>query len=238
MDAGDAKTYRWCETVARLIIDSGEKEEVVLAAVKLGKEFDVQEIKIAGVRVGDFTDANMTFLAERKTIWDLASSLKTKRLQDQLWKMVELFEGPKFLIVEGGVSKSAKGNPDIRSYIYSVRGIVPHYNVHLIETMDTEDTISAVDWISREAYFKPGPVAKKAHAPAQTDPRLISLLAIKGLGLTNAMALMERHGSLAAIGAVAMEEDLRPFFVGKIGRKIAQKIIDHFTSQFKTSGAL
>tara|TARA_Y100000310_G_scaffold316984_1_gene369355 strand:+ start:1333 stop:2022 length:690 start_codon:yes stop_codon:yes gene_type:complete len=136
------------ESSQKIIIDYREKNSLVISELsKLGFEIEIKELKVADYILGDVA-------IERKTVLDFISSMKNKRLINQLEGLQQYKN--KLLIIEGLDEQELYTDSENRIGIHpnAIRGfllsILLKYQIPIIFTKNYEDTAKFILVLSKK----------------------------------------------------------------------------------------
>mgnify|MGYP001464278924 CR=1 FL=1 len=130
----------------KIIIDYREKNSLVISELsKLGFEIEFKELKVADYIIRDVA-------IERKTVLDFISSMKNKRLINQLEGLQQYKN--KLLIIEGIEEQELYSEDSIGMHPNAVRGfllsIILKYKIPIIFTKNSEDTAKFILVLSKK----------------------------------------------------------------------------------------
>lgn len=220
-----------------IIVDSGEKEYVLAAFNEAKVEYVVQEIRVRGTRVGDFTNTDRTFLIEHKSLKDCYNSLMRKgRLYKQLGYMHDLFNGHRFLVVDCTLLDLAKFAikhlnriglqnkiPGVIASIYSLPRACTSSNVHFVSSGSIQATVKIVDDLDRHGLDKPKEVYIKRNL-VHDDERLAVISGIRGVGQKTGGTLLNLFGSVDGIVTAIKETPETVLGIPGIGPKTLARL--------------
>jgi len=195
------------KTKKKIIVDYREKNSLVISElVEYGFDIEMRELK-----VGDYL-VNSTAI-ERKTVNDFISSMKNKRLVNQLEELQQYKS--RLLMIEGideqelysdsEISKGVGMHPNaIRGFLLS---IILKYNVPIIFTKDYQDTAKFISVLSKKEDKEPSlNVTKKTLNRKELKQFIIE--SFHGIGPKNAKKLLKELKTIKEI-INASEEDLK-----------------------------
>ena len=130
----------------KIIIDYREKNSLVISELsKLGFEIEFKELKVADYIIRDVA-------IERKTVLDFISSMKNKRLINQLEGLQQYKN--KLLIIEGIEEQELYTEDKIGMHPNAIRGfllsILLKYKIPIIFTKNSEDTAKFILVLSKK----------------------------------------------------------------------------------------
>ena len=189
----------------KVIVDSREKNSLIVSElVDLGLEVELKMLK-----VGDYL-INETAI-ERKTVNDFISSMKSRRLVNQLEELQQYKS--RLLIVEGIDEQELYSDSEekIGMHPNAVRGfllsIILKYKVPIIFTKNYEDTAKFISVLAKKSEKEPSlNVAKKSFDKKEMKQFIIE--GFPGIGPMNAKKLLERFKTIKEI-VNASEEELK-----------------------------
>jgi len=176
----------------KIIADYREKNSLVIAKlINLGAQVEIKELK-----VGDYI-SNST-VVERKTIPDFLSSMKNKRLKNQLDELQQYKK--KLLIIEGFNEKdiyteSAINENAIRGFLLSIS---LKHNVPIIFTQNYEDTAKFILILAKKKETEASLHATKKALTKKEQMQFI-LEGFPGIGPKTAKSLLEKYKTLKKI---------------------------------------
>jgi len=191
------------------------------------------DVQLKKLDVGDYIISEDAGI-ERKTIEDLAESLKDGRLFRELTDLCNSYSIP-IIIIEG-------------TDLYSARGIVPNalrgtlaslildFKLATIFSKDAEDTAKFLIMLAKreQEEKKKTPRIRNSKTPPNMARTLEYIVAgIPLIDITRARNLLSHFGSIKNI-FTASEEELRN--VKGIGEKIARQIILLFNEEYQDDG--
>jgi len=203
----------------KIIIDYREKNSLVVSELKkLGFEIELRELKVADYLVKDVA-------IERKTVYDFISSMKNKRLINQLEGLQQYKN--KLLIIEGINEQELYNdhnkegiNPNaIRGFLLS---ILLKHKVPIIFTKDFEDTAKFILVISKKQSNELSLNVKKKSLNKKEQLQFI-IESFPGIGPKTAKKLLGKFKTIRNI-INASEQELKEV-VGKKA-EIMKKIIE------------
>lgn len=211
-----------------IVIDSGEKAYVRAAFDKQKIPYVVEQITFHGdvynpnKRVADFTNTERAFIIERKSAHNLVSTiLNQEEYTTQNLKMATLFDGPRYLIVEGDIWAEFMANADKLAFLESrYLRYATSYGINIIMSANVEQTARFVKDIDRTQGLPPPDV--HVNKVKTSDPRLTLLQAFPKVGPQIAANLLNAFKSVKNI-INATEKELKT--VDKVGPKIAKRIV-------------
>ena len=189
----------------KVIVDSREKNSLIVSElVDLGLEVELKMLK-----VGDYL-INETAI-ERKTVNDFISSMKSRRLVNQLEELQQYKS--RLLIVEGIDEQELYSDSEekigmhpnaVRCFLLS---IILKYKVPIIFTKNYEDTAKFISVLAKKSEKEPSlNVAKKSFDKKEMKQFIIE--GFPGIGPMNAKKLLERFKTIKEI-VNASEEELK-----------------------------
>lgn len=192
-------------------VDYREKSSLVPAAlIKEGLDIHFKELKVA-----DYIVKGVAI--ERKTVSDFITSMKNRRLLNQLQELQQYKK--KLLIIEGideqdlytdsGPKGITIGGELIGMHPNSVRGfllsILLKYNVPIIFTKNTEDSARFIYLLSKKKeYEHPLQVKKKTHNKKEQLQFIIE--SFPGIGPKTARKLLKEFSTVSNIISAPIEK--------------------------------
>jgi ERCC4-type nuclease len=186
-----------------VVVDDRESTGAVLAALQ---QREGVQVRVERLPVGDYL-VDDALLFERKTLQDLAASIKDGRLFAQ---GLRLANAPlrSALILEG----SSRDLVDSRMRREAIQGalvtLALFLGIPLLRSMDAEETASLILFAARQGRaFAAGALPRKGKRP-RGKPRVQSriLQGLPGIGPERARRLLERFGSIEAVMAAPASE--------------------------------
>ena len=153
--------------------------------------------------VGDYIVASET-IVERKSTYDLVSSVFDGRLFDQCSRLREHFGHP-VLVVEGNVDDLANITENPMVFYGALSRVALDYGIPVVPTPDAAHTAKLLVSMAAQKRSKPGPFLKKIRKHNDVARQQLSVLcSLPGVGETLASRMLERFGNpLAALEASA-----------------------------------
>jgi Fanconi anemia group M protein len=193
------------EYTQKIIIDYREKNSLVVSELsKLGFEIEFRELKVADYILSDVA-------IERKTVYDFISSMKNRRLTNQLESLQQYKN--KLLIIEGIDEQELYTDSETKIGMHpnAIRGfllsILLKYKVPIIFTKNYEDTAKFISVLAKKSEKEPSlNVAKKSFDKKEMKQFIIE--GFPGIGPMNAKKLLERFKTIKEI-VNASEEELK-----------------------------
>ena len=211
---------RWLDTVrqpvfvtapivARVSVDSRESA-LISSLQKFTNDFSSMQMLVGDVRVCD--DENHEILIERKTVEDLYSSIKSRRLFDQLSRLFEQQRAKTLvvLVVEG--SLCAASTPPCVYYTVTTtcNSLLLRDRISLIRTDNIDETAKLVISLQKKihTFFKtPSEFANLVHVEQKTGrkisgvhlPYLKLLMSIKGVSANRAESIAKAFPTMESL---------------------------------------
>ncbi|MCF8231526.1 MAG: hypothetical protein K9J27_04995 [Bacteroidales bacterium] len=184
------------------------------------------EYKIIHLPVGDYLLENK-ILIERKTLTDFITSVKTGRIFDQAYRLVNTGK-PCLLILEGR-KEEITGSKMKRE---AMQGCLVHLHVFtglpMIRSKDTEETVQLFYYIANQYKKSQIPQFKTYGIPSRSlklhpsrKEKIIILQSFPGIGPQKAINLLEFFGSVEKVISAEVSELSK---VRGIGEKLAEQI--------------
>jgi DNA excision repair protein ERCC-4 len=185
-----------------IVVDDREYAGAVLAALQ---RRECVQLRVERLPVGDYR-IDDTLLFERKTLPDLAASIKDGRLFAQ---GLRLTEAPlrAALILEGR-SRDLAGSRMRREAIQGALVTLTLFlGIPLLRSMDPEETASLMLFAARQGRaFASGAMPRKGRRPrgkARVQSRILQ--GLPGIGPERAKRLLDRFGTIEAVIAAPAE---------------------------------
>tara|TARA_Y100000310_G_C20447482_1_gene699117 strand:- start:160 stop:822 length:663 start_codon:yes stop_codon:yes gene_type:complete len=202
------------QKLPKIIVDHREKNSLVIAELmKIGFPLEFKQLPVADYLVNGIA-------IERKTIQDFKSSIKNKRLPQQL---LELKQYPqRLLILEGYEESDPYNTPGLhenamRGFMHSV---LFEFETPILITLNAEDTAKHLSVIARKKEKSEIAIRASKISLSKPEQQQFILEGFPNIGPTKAKALLKRFDTLKNIFN-ASEEDL-------------QEILGKQTADFKT----
>lgn len=101
--------------------------------------------------VGDVTNEDETFIAERKGFEDFWKSMVDGRTPNQEWRMYEGYSKNRYVFVEvGTLSDLAEERKKDKNWIYSMFGVIENWDCNFREYNDMEDLALKLFWLDQK----------------------------------------------------------------------------------------
>lgn len=186
----------------KIVADIHEKDSRIFSELKHNPEI---ELEICSLKIGDYLVGDI--IIERKTVTDLASSIISKRIFEQV---AQLKSYPKrILILEGDVNGLAntKLNPNsVRGFILS---LMINQNIPIIFTKDYFDTSRYLMILAKQQLKPMKEISLHSRIPKTlSEQKRYILEAFPNIGPAKAELLLKKFGSLNNVFN-ASEEELR-----------------------------
>lgn len=192
----------------KIIIDTMEKKEVkekIAHYLKVeGIESDVEFLSFNDVQCGDYTNESRDFLVERKSWKDFVGSITDGSLLEQMIKMCENFDGPKYLIFEGDwdAMLDTIHNKGLRHLCECFPLRIQHvYGIAFKICCDTGETVDFLTQLNKfaKSLSKDAEPWKGIHASVGFDQRLLPLVSIPKIGVPASENLIKMFGTTAEV---------------------------------------
>lgn len=207
------KSKRKKQEKPKIIIDYREKNSLVVSElVSLGFEFEFKELKVADYLVKDIA-------IERKTVSDFITSMKNRRLLNQLEELKQ-YEN-RLLIVEGIDEQELYTDSEdwIGMHPNAIRGfllsILLKHKVPIIFTKNYEDTAKFIAVLSKRKTNNEMPLNIKKKTLDKKEQLQYIIESFPGIGPKTAKKLLSKFKTIKNI-INASEEELREV-IGKKG---------------------
>lgn len=202
----------------RIIVDDRECRGTMLAALAACAAFDIQ---IERLPVGDYR-IDDTLLFERKTLLDLAASIKDGRLFDQALRLANA-ELPAALILEGSACDLANSGMRAEAIQGALVNVSLFIGLPLLRTRNAGQTARTLLYAARQRRdIVCGALQRHGHRlKGKAALQSYILQSLPGIGPQRAARLIQRFGSIEA--ALAADADSLAAVDG-IGRLTARKL--------------
>lgn len=191
-------------------------------------------IETTHLKSGDYL-LNNTILFERKTIADFLASLKSGRLFDQAYRLINSDYDP-IIIIEGAAKNLKESKMKREALLGALVHIAVSTRIPVLRSASHEETARLLAYtakqFNRDAVPQVNkPVIKKTgfRLTKQQKDALATLQNLPGIGTTRAIALMKEFGTLHKLFNAKEKELLK---VEGIGGKIAKNIIKQTNTSF------
>ena len=210
--------------MSRIIVDIREKKsEVPQLLLREGIR-----VIFGSLPIGDYAISER-LIVERKTAQDFASSIKTKRLFQQMADLRENCEMP-LLLIEGRNLTDVKGVKR-RGILGALALITVYYRIPVIFTRDRGETAEFLAILARRENMETGEILSVFHkrkAITEEDKIYRVVEALPDVGPKRARALLKKFGSLRGIFEASYEDLIS---VPGIGEERAQKLLRFIREQ-------
>lgn len=189
-------------------------------------------------------------IIERKTIQDLAASIKDSRYHEQKMRLLDLYKTKKIVyIIEGNLGYSGKvsGIP-VETLHSALIGLTLRDNIVLYQTRNISETIKLVQMIYKKLdkinvnedsnYISTLKLKKKENRNTE-DAMLYILCQIPQVGLTIARAIREKYNSIMNL-VIEFQKCNNPEMLSelkvnnkKINKNISKNIFNYFNGSQK-----
>ncbi len=208
--------------IVRIRVDDREQRGKLLSILQQAPN---AEVTIERLSVGDY-EVDGQLIIERKTLLDLAASLKEGRLFAQLYRLLQA-EIPCALLLEGSSDDLARSGMRREAIQGALVQITLFMQIPVLRALDATESASLLLMIARHLHTlsarKPvGPKRYRASRITRKEKQQLYLLqGLPGIGLTRARLLLEKFGSVEEV-LTASERELQQ--VAGIGSSTAKKI--------------
>lgn len=184
------------------------------------------EVEFAQLPVGDYIIAGR-ILVERKSAADLDSSIKDRRLFDQMQRASEAYERVILIVEEGWGSLPLVGRVGALSRIIRTYG-------GKVSVVNVADKTELAVWLIRlykqetqdpDSSRSPLDPTLRKQRLSDRDLRLRMLAHLPGVGAKAATALLEAHGSIAELTQLTVKELRKVEGIGKIRAERIHQIL-------------
>jgi DNA excision repair protein ERCC-4 len=173
-------------------------------------------VEIAALSVGDYRIG--TSLVERKTVYDLHSTLRERRLWTQLANLRSTGLKP-YLLVEG---RSLDVGPLADAAIRGALLIAMDQRVRVLRALDVEEAALWLIRIAQQRHRRPSSEQSQTHAT--TDPASV-LACVRGLGPRTARTLLDEFGTIAAVVRAEPQELARVRGIGPRRASVLHEVL-------------
>lgn len=188
-----------------ILCDCHEPDEIV---EEIRKKVPVNKIRLS---YGDYSFSDT--ILERKTMSDFFSSLKSKRLAEQMENISRHYTD-KYLIVEGFFDFSHVNNPN---YLFNQLALISiNFDVQILFSVDQKSTA----FLIKKLYYKHRFGCVKKHVD---DDKIIHLSRFFGISKEKTKSLLVGFKNIRSM-ANAKKKDLKK--IDKIGSDTASKVED------------
>lgn len=216
----------------RIVIDSREAVAVPKIVSSL-RESEV-DIRVELLESGDYyIPSTNPVIIERKQVMDLVGSIKSKRMWNELEKMMRTEARP-LLLIEGSLSlieKFTKWNP--KSIVGIINSIVFEWQIPTVTVPSQRWTviylIGLAEDLVKEKENKIVPLRVKEKTEKPEDYIRMVVEGLPNVGGQRAIKLLEHFETIRNLANASPEELTH---VEGIGKKIAEKIYETFNSKF------
>jgi DNA excision repair protein ERCC-4 len=226
-------------TPLTVTVDFREKNNRLLGMLNKSKDVSVEK---GHLKVGDYRINQL--LVERKTIPDLASSIKDGRLFMQASKLKKS-GSPGLFLIEGTVRDLSKTGMKRQAIQGAIISIVLKFELPLLRSISPEESALLMIYAARQIYFptdskwvKNNSVRSRIHNKPKKVVRpfwdkfrdqMNVLHGIPGVGSKKAMLLLKKFGSIANL-TEATKEEIKS--IPGIGNNNAETIFKTLHSDF------
>lgn len=202
----------------RLVVDDRECRGAMPAALAACATFAVE---IRRLPVGDYC-LDDALLFERKTLLDLAASIKDGRLFEQALRLAKA-KLPAALILEGGTRDLASSGMRVEAIRGALVTVSLFIGLPVLRTQDAVDTVRTLRYAAQQrCALVSGALPRRGCRPkGKVALQSHVLQGLPGIGPQRAARLIQRFGSIEA--AIAADADALAGVDG-IGLGIARKV--------------
>jgi DNA excision repair protein ERCC-4 len=215
-------------TPLTVTVDFREKNNRLLGMLNKSKDVSVEK---GHLKVGDYRINQL--LVERKTIPDLASSIKDGRLFMQASKLKKS-GSPGLFLIEGTVRDLSKTGMKRQAIQGAIISIVLKFELPLLRSISPEESALLMIYAARQIYFptdskwvKNNSVRSRIHNKFRDQMNVLH--GIPGVGSKKAMLLLKKFGSIANL-TEATKEEIKS--IPGIGNNNAETIFKTLHSDF------
>lgn len=179
--------------------------------------FEIHNLVHEGVKFGDITNSERTFVIERKwkDFWNLGHT------ESQMQQLAQ-FEGEKYLMIEGTISEWASLpfkdqyiNPRILNGGWALVGRAAKlYGISVVWCDTLKEMVKYIYWIDREKKRSNGPLI--LNKKREINPHLTLMCSIEGIGPSTGQKLLNKFGVPLNVFIAPDEEILSISGVGKV----------------------
>ncbi len=216
------------ESIVNVIVDQRENNQRLLNVLNRSNGVRVQK---GHLHTGDYQLNHL--LVERKTIPDLASSIKDGRLFMQASRLKKS-GSPGLFIIEGTVRDLLKTGMKRQVIQGAIISIVLKFELPLLRSISPEETALLMIYAARQIYFprdskryKSNSVRKRINDKFRDQMNVLH--GIPGVGFKRAVLLLKKFGSIANLTEASVEEIKS---IPGIGNKNAETIFKTLHSDF------
>ena len=208
--------------IVRIRVDDRERRGKLLSVLQQAPN---AEVTIERLSVGDY-EVDGQLIIERKTLLDLAASLKEGRLFAQLYRLLQS-PLPCALLLEGSSEDLARSGMRREAIQGALVQITLFMQIPVLRALDANESASLLLMIARHLHTLSArkPVGPKRYRTSRITRKkkqqLYLLQGLPGIGLTRARLLLEKFGSVEEV-LTASERELQQ--VAGIGASTAKKI--------------
>jgi ERCC4-type nuclease len=205
-----------------IVVDIHERSSGIAASLaRLGIGVTVRHLDI-----GDYL-VESSVIVERKAVPDLHMSVRQGRLWRQVWELIDTGRRP-FLLVEG--DHLAAGPLDEDALRASLLAIGEH-GITVVRSRGAADSAQWLRLMALRAWQRDRPPYRVNHPRKRRRPRRVAeaaLVAVPGISVVTARALLDRFGSLRDVVGATPEEWME---VRGVGRARAAALARTFESR-------
>ena len=206
----------------RIRVDDRERQSALLNILE---KHEHVEVSVERLPVGDY-EVEGQLLVERKTLMDLATSIKEGRLFAQLYRLVQA-DQPGALLLEGTTADLTRSGMRREAIQGAMMQITLFMQLPVLRSLHAEESayllLMAARHLDRlQARSNASPRRYQATRMSRREKQQLYVLqGLPGIGLTRARLLLETFGSVQDVLA-ASEQELRR--VPGVGKSTAQNI--------------
>lgn len=206
----------------RIRVDDREPRSQLLSVLRQATNV---KITVERLPVGDY-EVDGQLIVERKTLLDLAASLKEGRLFAQLYRLLQA-KLPCALLLEGSSDDLVRSGMRREAIQGALMQITLFMQIPVLRALDATESASLLLMAARQlqnlsARKASGPKRYRASRITRKEKQQLYLLqGLPGIGLTRARLLLKQFGSVQEVLA-ASERELQQ--VAGIGSSTARKI--------------
>jgi len=221
----------------KIVVDS--REAVAVPKIVAGLRDMGVMVRVEMLEAGDYYIlGEKPVLVERKHVTDLVGSVRTRRLWSEL-DGIKRAEAEPVLLVEGSlalIEKFTNWNP--KSIVGVMNSIILEWNVPVVTVPSQRWTViylaSLAEDLSREKKAKIYPLRVKEKAEKPEDYARMVVEGLPNVSGQRAISLLKHFRTVRNIANASVEELAE---VEGIGRKIAERIYETFTLEWKEEGS-
>ncbi len=198
----EGEELRRAQSEVSIVVDDREARSGVMQALRAAEN---ASITVRRLEVGDY-EVDGRLLVERKTLLDLAESIKDGRLFRQAHRLVE--SPLRSLIILEGVSGSLKASGMRREALQgALITLTLYFGIPLLRSRDPQETVRLMIHAARQwRAIAAGGLPRKGKRPrGKLRTQLHILQGLPGVGPQRARLLLQAFGSVEAVFSASEE---------------------------------